>query len=128
MWNTTRDDVSKLACKTARKEAKREVAKARNKECEKLFERLVTRDGQNELFEIAKRRNRQSMDVHQVRVSKSNNEEILVEETKVKHRWKEYFENLLNQENHRERRKIKTDKRERDISNISVEEILRKMK
>ena len=57
-----------------------------------------------------------------MRVIKSNNGKILVEETKVKQRWKEYFEKLLNQENSRER-KIRTEKRERDVGNISVEEI-----
>ena len=59
-----------------RKKAKRKVAKARNKE----YERLETRDGQNELFKIVKQRDRQNKDVHQVRVIKNNNEEMLVEE------------------------------------------------
>ena len=58
-----------------------------------------------------------------VREMKSNNGEILVEETKVKQRWKEYFEKLLNQENPRERRKTRTEKRERDVANSSEEEI-----
>ena len=31
VWNTIRDDASKLAYKTAREQAKREVTKARNK-------------------------------------------------------------------------------------------------
>ena len=129
--NTTRDDVSKLVYKSARKEAKREVAKARNKEYKKLYERLETRDEQSELFKIAKQRDRQSKDVHQVRVIKSNNGEILVEETKVKQRRKGPFEKLLHQGNLRERGKIRTEKRERDVGNISEEEIrnvLRKMK
>ena len=111
-WDTTRDDASKLAYKTARKEAKREVAKTRNKKYEKLYERLETRDGQKELFKIVKQRDGQSKDVQQVKVIKSNNEEMFVEEKKVKQRWKEYFEKLLNQENPRERRKRKTEKRE----------------
>ena len=36
VWDTIRDDASKLAYKTARKQAKREVAKAKNKAYEKL--------------------------------------------------------------------------------------------
>ena len=54
-----------------------------------------------------------------------------MEEEKVKQRWKEYFDNLLNQENPRERRKIRTEERERDVEDISEEEVrsgLRKMK
>ena len=131
VWDTIRDDASKLAYKTARKQAKREVAKARNKAYEELYEKLETKEGENELFKIAKQRNRQSKDVQQVRVIKSNTGEILMEEEKVKQRWKEYFDDLLNQENPRERREMKTEETKRDVEDISVEEIrtgLRKMK
>ena len=62
------------------------MAKARNKVYEKRYERLETRDRQNELFKIAKQRDRQSKDVHQVRMIESDNWEILMEETKVKQR------------------------------------------
>ena len=54
VWVTMRDDASKLAYKTARKQAKREVAKARNKGYEELYEKLETKEGENELFKIAK--------------------------------------------------------------------------
>ena len=125
-----RDDASKLAYKTARKQAKREVAKARNKAYEKLYENLQTKEGENELFKIAKQRNRQSKDVQQVRVIKCKTGEILMEEEKVKQRWKEYFDDLLNQENPRERREMRTEETKRDVEDISVEvrTALRKMK
>ena len=55
------------------------------------------------MFKIAKQRIRQSNDVQQVRVIKSKTGEMLMEEEKVKQRWKEHFDNLLNQENPRER-------------------------
>ena len=38
-----------------------------------------------------------------------------MEEEKVKKRRKEYFDNLLNHENPRERRKTRTEGRERDV-------------
>ena len=60
-----KDDSCKLAYKTAGKQAKREVAKARNKAYEKLYEKLETDEGKNELFKIAKQRNRQNKDVEQ---------------------------------------------------------------
>ena len=105
IWDIIRDDASKLACKTARKQAKRKVAKARNKAYEKLYKKLEIKKGENELFKIAKQRNRQSKDVQQVRVIKSKTGEMLMEEKIVKQRWKECFDNLLNQENPRERKK-----------------------
>ena len=54
-----------------------------------------------------------------------------MEEEKVKQRWKVYFDNLLNQENPRERRETRTEERERDVEDISGEEVrtgLRRMK
>ena len=130
-WDNIRDDASKLAYKTAIKQAKREVAKARNKAYEELYKKLETKEGENEVFKIAKQKNRQSKDVQQVRVIKSKTGEILMEEEKVKQRWKEYFDNLLNHENPRERRETRTEERERDVEDISGEEVrtgLRRMK
>ena len=54
-----------------------------------------------------------------------------MEKEKVKQRWKEYFDNLLNQENPRERREMRTEETKRDMEDISEEEVrtgLRKMK
>ena len=75
--------------------------------------------GENEVFKIEKQRNRQSKDGQQVRVIKSKTGEILMEEEKVKQRWKEYFDNLLNHENPREKREMRTKGRERDVEDIS---------
>ena len=80
---------------------------------------------------MEKKEARQSKNVQQVRVIKSKTGEMLMKEKKVKQRWKEYFDNLLNQENHRERRKMRTEERERDMEDISEKEVrtgLRKMK
>ena len=54
-----------------------------------------------------------------------------MDEVKVKQSWKECFDNLPNQENLREKREMKTEERERDMEDISKEEVrteLRKMK
>ena len=103
------------------------MAKARNQVYEELYNKLETK----ELFKIAKRRNRQSKDVQQVRIIKSKTGEMLMEEKKVKQRWKKYFNNLLNQENPRGRRKMRTEERGRDVEDISGEKVrtgLRKKK
>ena len=48
---------------------------------------------------------------------------MLAEEEKVKQRWKEYFDNLLNQKNLREKRETRTEERERDVEDISEEKV-----
>ena len=75
VWDTFRDDASKLVYETARKQAKREVAKARIKAYEELYKKLETKEGENELLKIAKQRNRQSKNVPQVRAIKSKTRE-----------------------------------------------------
>ena len=107
------------------------MAKARNKAYEELHQKLETKEGENELFMIAKQRNRQSKDARQARVIKSKTGEMLMEEEKVKQIWKEYFDNLLNQENLIEKREMRTEERERDVEDIFEDEVrteLRKMK
>ena len=120
-----------MAYKTARKQAKRKVAKTRNKGYEELYKKLETKKGENEVFKIAKQRNKQSKDVQQVRVVKSKTGKILMEKEKVKQRWKKYFDNLINCEKPRERKETRAERRERDVDNISEEEVmtgLRKIK
>ena len=46
-----------------------------------------------------------------------------MEEEKVKQRWKEYFDNLLNHENPRERRETRTEGRVRDMEDISGKKV-----
>ena len=55
----------------------------------------------------------------------------MMEEEKAKKRSKEYFDNLLNQKNSKERKETRTEGRERDVKDISGEAIrtgFRKMK
>ena len=80
---------------------------------------METKEGENEFFKIAKQRNIQSKDVQQVRVIKSKTGEMLMKEEKVKQSWKEYFDNLLNQENPRRKREMRTEERESDVKDIS---------
>ena len=60
---------------------KREVVKAKNDTYEELYQRLETKEGEMELFKIAKQRDRQGKDVHQARVIKNEDGEVLVEKT-----------------------------------------------
>ena len=128
LWDANRDEASKEVYKEAKKRAKQEVAKAKKAAFEDMYQRLETKDGANELFRIAKQRDRESQDVQHVRVIKNENGEVLMEEEKVKQRWKEYFDELLNQENPRETRETRAEELEREVEEISIEEVLAAMK
>ena len=130
-WDTYRNEESRVAYKNASKRAKREVAKARNEAFEELYQRLETKEGAKDLFKIAKQRDRDSKDVQQAKVIKNKSGEVLVEEELVKQRWKEYFDNLLNQENPREVRVTPAEANVREVEDITTEEVskaMRKMK
>ena len=73
------------------------------------------------MFQIAKQRNKNGQDVQQVKVVKSECGEVLVEERRVQQRWREYFEDLLNQENLRERREVCARKIMKEVEEITEE-------
>ena len=79
-WDRARDDESKERYKKAKKKVKRTVAKVKNKAFQDLYEHLETKEGVNEVFQIAKQRNKNGQDVQQVKVVKSKCSEVLVEE------------------------------------------------
>ena len=114
-----RDDASKLALKLQENKLREKWQRQETRNTRNCTKKWETKEGENKLFKIAKQRNRQSKDVQQVRVIKSKIGEMLMEEEKVKQRWKEYFDNLLNPENPKERREMRTEEREKDVEDIS---------
>ena len=65
---------------------KQDVAKAKNKAYEEIDDRSETKEGTNELFKLAKKRDRHGQNVQQIRVMKNVDGEVLMEEGKVKQR------------------------------------------
>ena len=61
--------------------------------------------------------------MQQVKVIKSKTGEMLMEEEKMKQRWKEYFYNAINHKNPRKRREMRTKEREKGVEDISGEEV-----
>ena len=81
---------------------RRRIGIAIRQVAEELNERLETRDGEKDIYRIANFRKRQRQDVGQVCVIKDRDGNILHRDEDIKRRWKEYFEQLLNNENERE--------------------------
>ena len=88
---------------TKKSKAKKAVAMAKGRAYEDLYARLETKEGE-ELYRLARQRDRAGKDVQHVRVLKDDNGNVMISSEAVLKRWKEYFEKLINEENDREPR------------------------
>ena len=122
-WDRERTEVSKQEYDEMKRMTKREVAKAKQNAYDELYERLDSKEGEKEMYRLAKQRDRAGKDVQHVRVIKDRNENVLTSEERVRERWKEYFEELMNEENDRERRVEGIEIVEQDIARISKDEV-----
>ena len=60
------------------------------------------KEGEDQIYRIAKSTARQKKDITQVAVTKDEERSILTEGRKIKRRWHEYFKELRNEENERD--------------------------
>ena len=84
--------------KMAKKAAKRAVSEARGQAYEDLYQRLGTKEGEKDIYRMAKIRERKTRDVDQVKCIKDGADQLLVKDKEIKHRWREYFDGLFNGE------------------------------
>ncbi|KAK3556907.1 hypothetical protein QTP70_022404 [Hemibagrus guttatus] len=103
-WDMDRTEENRQEYKELQRRVKREVSKAKQKAYDELYTRLDTREGEKDLYRLARQRDRDGKDVQQVRVIKDRDGRVLTNEESVQRRWKEYFEELMNEENEREKR------------------------
>ncbi|KAI5624691.1 hypothetical protein C0J50_15497 [Silurus asotus] len=106
-----------------REEVKRNVAKAKEKAYKDLYERLNTKEGEKDLYRLARQRDRAGKNVMQVRAIKDGDGNVLTSEESVLRRWREYFEQLMNEENERERGLDDVELVKQDVDKISKEEM-----
>ena len=103
-WDMLRDEKSKQRFKEANRKTKRAVAKAKAEAYEKLYERLETPEGQKDVYRLARQRQRAGEDVTQVKMMKDSEGNLLDNEERVLERWQDYFRELMNVENPRQKR------------------------
>ncbi|GJS56424.1 retrovirus-related pol polyprotein LINE-1 [Tanacetum coccineum] len=82
--------------KEAKREAKKAIARAKDKAYEDLYKRLDSKEGENDIYRIAKARQRRKMDLGSVRFIKDEDGRSIVNEDAIRRRWKEYFSALFN--------------------------------
>ncbi|KAK3568617.1 hypothetical protein QTP86_010634 [Hemibagrus guttatus] len=107
---------------------KREVSKAKQKAYDELYTRLDTREGQKDLYRLARQRNQDGNDLQQVRIIKDRDGKVLTSEESVQRRWKEYYEELMDEENEREKRVEGVNSVEQEIDKIGKDEVGKALK
>ncbi|KAK3521939.1 hypothetical protein QTP70_020053, partial [Hemibagrus guttatus] len=98
-WDMDRTEENRQEYKELQCRVKREVSKAKQKAYDGLYTRLDTREGEKDLYRV------------------------LTSEESVQRRWKEYFEELMNEENEREKRVEGVNSVEQKIDKIRKDEV-----
>ena len=103
---------------------------AKGRAYDDLYARLETKEGEKELYRLARQRERAGKDVQHVRVLKDENDNGMLSSEAVLKRWKEYFEKLMNKENNRDPRteEAKAANEEVNCVSIEVKNALKRMK
>ncbi|KAK3539116.1 hypothetical protein QTP86_025046, partial [Hemibagrus guttatus] len=127
-WDMDRTEENRQEYKELQRRVKREVSKAKQKAYDELYTRLDTREGEKDLYRLARQRDRDGKDVQQVRVIKDRDGRVLTSEESVQRRWKEYFEELMNAENEREKRVEGVNSVEQKVDKIRKDEVRKALK
>ncbi|KAK3532754.1 hypothetical protein QTP86_028122 [Hemibagrus guttatus] len=127
-WDMDRTEENRQEYKELQRRVKREVSKAKQKAYGELYTRLDTREGEKDLYRLARQRDRDGKDVQQVRVIKDRDGRVLTSEESVQRRWKEYFEELMNEENEREKRVEGVNSVEQKVDKIRMDEVRKALK
>ncbi|KAK3567105.1 hypothetical protein QTP86_009809 [Hemibagrus guttatus] len=127
-WDMDRTEENRQEYKELQRRVKRGVSKAKQKAYEELYTRLDTREGEKDLYRLARQRDRDGKDVQQVRVIKDRDGRVLTSEESVQRRWKEYFEELMNEENERGKRVEGVNSVEQKVDKIRKDEVRKALK
>jgi hypothetical protein len=94
--NKSEENIQKY--KEARKNAKKAVSRVRSQAYAELYRKLDTKDDKNDVYKMAKFRERKIRDFNQAKCIKDEADRLLVKDEKIKNRWREYFDKLFNDE------------------------------
>ncbi|KAL6541798.1 hypothetical protein OROGR_011284 [Orobanche gracilis] len=94
--------------KKARTEAKKAVRNARSKVNKELYARLDTKEGEKDMYKLARMREKKTRDIGKVKCVKDNDQKVLVQDKEIKERWRSYFDTLFN------------GHQEQDIGNLNI--------
>jgi hypothetical protein len=109
------------------------VSEARGQAYAELYRKLDTKEGENDVYKIAKLRERKTRDFNQVKCIKDEVDMLLVKDDEIKNRLREYFDKLFNDESEKTAIElddsVDTNRRfVRRIQEYKVKKSLKKMK
>jgi hypothetical protein len=84
--------------KVTKKTAKRAVSEARGRMYDGLYQQLGTKEGEKDIYKMAKSRERKTKDIIQVKYIKYETTRLLTKDEDIKNRWWEYFDKLFNKD------------------------------
>jgi hypothetical protein len=79
--------------------AKRAVSVAKCQAYDGLYQRLGTKERENDIYRMARIRERKTRDINQIKCIKDGTDRLLMKDEEIKDRWREYFDKLFNGEN-----------------------------
>ena len=82
-----------------KKVAKRKVAQAKAEKYKAMYDRLETKEGEKEVYRLAKERARKRNDIERVKCVKNESGDVLVDDEEIRKRWGRYFSELMNERN-----------------------------
>jgi hypothetical protein len=94
--NRSVDNVERY--KVSKKTAKWAVSEAMGQMYDGLYQRLDTKEGEKDIYRMAKSRERKIRDIIQVKCIKDATERLLTKNEDIKNRWREYFNKLFNED------------------------------
>ena len=107
--------------KETRRNAKKVVSEARDQAYTELYRKLDTKEGENDVYKMAKLRERKTKDFNQVKYIKDKADRLLVKDGEIKNRWRAYFDKLFNNESEKNIQKYKESRRnvKKTVSEVS---------
>jgi len=128
-------DVSRARYKVVKKAAKKTIAVAKSLAYDRLYRRLGTKEGEKDVFKLARARERRTRDLDVMRCIKDENGKELFEGAEIKERWQRYFSDLLHGVGMEDSRSKEQEGGERSvdqrlcrrISKNEIKEAMRKM-
>ena len=88
----------KIGYKAAKKVARKAVAIAKSQTFDRMYHRLETKEGEKDVFKLARARERKTRDLGVVRCIKDKEGKVLTENDEIRERWQRFFAKLLNGE------------------------------